>query len=159
MHIVCEQNAASGLITVVALPSGAAERAVIGLKLTLAQTRVAVPESILRCPVPDTAAETKPGGALVNADLKVVDLSQTLLLTGRNGCVAERRGTMRPPDPAGHGVPVIREAFAERRGVVIDGTRAPTSRLEVKVIDRSNRRCCSIRSSRGAALGRRARPP
>ena len=158
-RILREQSGPQGvtLTALIALPAGAAERAVIAARPDLARTRVAVliPESILRRPAPDPAAETELGRALVSAGLRVVDLSQMLRLSERE----RLRGGLSDEETralgarVGADVLVTGEAFAEEYGAVVGGTRAYTSRLEVRVIDLSSGQILHTQAFQGSGIG------
>ena len=160
VRILREQITQQGVtVTVqVALPSGAAERVVLGLQPGLSVMRVAVliPESVLRRPIPDPAAETELGRSLVNAGLKVVDLNQTLRLAERERL---RSGPLTDEEAAalrarlGVDVLVTGEAFAEEYGAIAGGTRAYTSRLEVKVIDLSSAQVLFNQAFQSSGIG------
>ncbi|WP_295815123.1 hypothetical protein [uncultured Deinococcus sp.] len=143
---------------VVALPAGTAERAVLARTPALTQTRIAVliPESILRRPVPDPAAETEISRALVGAGLKVVDLSTSLRLNERETLRAGPSGQTAWVDLKSRlaaDVLVTGEAFAEEYGNVAGGTRGYTSRLEVKVIDLSSGQVLHSQAYQGSGIG------
>lgn len=159
-RVLREQSGPQGvtLTALIALQSGAAERAVIAARPDLAQTRVAVliPESVLRRPVPDPAAETELGRALVNAGLRVVDLGQVLRLSERerlrSGGLSDEE-TRALGARVGADVLVTGEAFAEEYGSVVGGTRAYTSRLEVKVVDLSSGQILHTQAFQGSGIG------
>ncbi|WP_425147588.1 hypothetical protein [Deinococcus sp.] len=138
--------------------SVAAARALLQSQPTLAQTRVAVliPESILRRPVPDPAAETELVRALVNAGIRVVDLSQSLRLSElqrvRDGSMSgnEIRALL---TRLGTDVFVTGEAFAEEHGTILGGTRAYTSRLELKAIDLASGQVLYSQAFQGSGIG------
>jgi hypothetical protein len=160
VRIVSERSTPQGVtVTVqVAFPGGVAERVVLGLQPQLSATRVAVliPESILRRPVPDPAAETELARALIDAGLKVVDLAQSLRLAERERL---RSGSLTDEEVAalrarlGVDVLVTGEAFAEEYGAVAGGTRAYTSRLEVRVIDLSSAQVLLSQAYHGSGIG------
>lgn len=135
-----------------------AARAILQSQPNLAQTRVAVliPESILRRPTPDPAAETELVRALIGAGLRVVDLSQSLRsseLQGiRNGDLSgdELRAML---TRLGADVLVTGEAFAEEHPAVLGGTRAYTSRLELKVIDLASGQVLYSQAFQGSGIG------
>ena len=138
--------------------SVAAARALLQSQPTLAQTRVAVliPESILRRPVPDPAAETELVRALVNAGIRVVDLSQSLRLSElqrvRDGSMSgnEIRALL---TRLGTDIFVTGEAFAEEHGTILGGTRAYTSRLELKAIDLASGQVLYSQAFQGSGIG------
>ncbi len=160
VRILREQTTPQGVTVTaqVALPSGAAERAVLNLQPALSGTRVGVliPESILRRPAPDPAAETELSRALINAGLKVVDLDQTVRLAERERL---RSGPLTDEEAAalrtrlGVDVLVTGEAFAEEYGAIAGGTRAYTSRLEVKVIDLSGAQVLFSQAYQSSGIG------
>jgi hypothetical protein len=160
VRIVSERSTPQGVtVTVqIALPVGAAERVVLGLQPALSLTRVAVlvPESILRRPVPDPAAETELAQALITAGVKVVDLAQTLRLAERERL---RSGALTDEEAAalrsrlGVDVLVTGEAFAEEYGAVAGGTRAYTARLEVRVVDLSSAQVLLSQAYHSSGIG------
>ncbi|MGM9319310.1 flagellar assembly protein T N-terminal domain-containing protein [Deinococcus aquaticus] len=98
---------------------------------------VLIPESILRRPTPDPAAETEIQRALIAAGYRVVDLKQSELNTVRD---VLRSGDL---DPQARSELATRfkadllvtgEAFAEEYGAVLS-QRAYTARLELKIVD------------------------
>lgn len=98
---------------------------------------VLIPESILRRPVPDPAAETEVQRALIAAGYRVVDVKQTDALTVRDtirGGELDAQAYHELATRFGADLLVTGEAFAEEYGAVL-GNRAYTSRLELKVID------------------------
>ncbi len=98
---------------------------------------VLIPESILRRPVPDPAAETEVQRALIAAGYRVVDVKQTEALNLRDtvrGGGLDAQAYRELSTRFGADLLVTGEAFAEEYGAVL-GNRAYTARLELKVID------------------------
>lgn len=142
---------------VIALPAGTVERAVIAQTPELAQLRIAVliPESILRRPVPDPAAETELARALLGAGLGVVDLPTTLQGTDRDlaqSAALDDAARRALQARLGADLLVTGEAFAEEYGAVTS-TRAYTSRLEVKVIDLSTGQVLYSQALQASGIG------
>lgn len=141
----------------VIVPRGAVVQAVLRAQPQLAQTRIAVviPEVILRRPVPDPAAETEIGRALIGSGLRVVDASQQVLNATRElvrgsasldaQAVAELRTRLNAD------ILVTGEAFAEEYGAVAGGLRGYTARLEVKVIDLASGQLLHSQAFQGSA--------
>jgi hypothetical protein len=158
-RIVREGTGGSGVTMTVQVSSakGLAELAVLRAQPQLAQTRIAVviPEVILRRPVPDPAAETEIGRALVESGLRLVDASQQVLNATREivrgsptlsaQAVAELRTRLNAD------VLVTGEAFAEEYGAVAGGLRGYTARLEVKVIDLASGQVLHTQAFQGSA--------
>lgn len=141
----------------VSVPRGAVVQAVLRAQPQLGQTRIAVviPEVILRRPVPDPAAETEIGRALIGSGLRVVDASQQVLnatrelVRGRASLDAQAVAELRIRLNAD--ILVTGEAFAEEYGAVAGGLRGYTARLEVKVIDLASGQLLHSQAFQGSA--------